>query len=122
MAKRVLCRALGYLFSVLPPVLAILERFPIWARDGSRATVSGIALLLLLVAAIPLRRGLRAALSRWLASPSAYGIWAVIWLFCAWFGRIAVAVAEIALVGTVSSLIGALFFRLGRREVTEHEH
>jgi hypothetical protein len=50
-------------------------------------------------------------------SPSAYGIWAVIWLAAAWFGRIAAAIAEIALIGTLSSLIGALFFRLaGRRD------
>ena len=115
MAKHIALRALGYFFSVVPPVLAILERFPVWVREGGRATLSGIALLLLLVAVIPLRRGLRAALSRWLSSPSAYGIWAVIWIFCAWFGRIAVAVAEIALVGLISSLIGAFFFRLAGR-------
>ena len=117
MTKYVALRALGYLFSVLPPALAILERFPIWAQEGGRATLSGIALLLLLIAAIPLRRGLRAALARFMKSPSAYGIWAVIWLFTAWFGRIAAAIAEIALIGTLSSLIGALFFRLaGRRD------
>lgn len=117
MTKYVALRSLGYLFSVLPPVLATLERFPIWAREGGRATLSGLALLLLLVAAIPLRRGLRAALSRLARSPSAYGIWAVIWLAAAWFGRIAAAIAEIALIGTLSSLVGALFFRLaGRRD------
>ncbi len=121
MAKYISFRALGYIFSVVPPVLAILERFPVWAREGGGATLSGIALLLLLIAVIPLRRGLRAALSRWLSSPSAYGIWAAVWLLCAWFGRIAAAVAEIALIGTLSSLLGALFFRLAGSRESDHE-
>jgi hypothetical protein len=39
-----------------------------------------------------------------------------VWLFAAWFGRIATVIADIALVGTLSSLVGALFFRLADRE------
>ena len=121
MTKRIALRVLGYGFSVVPPMLAILERFPIWAREGGQSTLSGIALLLLLIAAIPLRRGLCSALSRFMKSPSAYGVWALVWLFTAWFGRIAAAIAEIALVGTLSSLIGALFFRLSEGREKDHE-
>jgi len=114
MTKRTIFRALGYLFCLLPPVLAILEHFPLWAREGGKPMLSGIALLLLLVAVIPLRRGLRVALRAWLSSPSAWTVWGVLWLLTEWLGRISVAVADIALCGTVSSLIGALFFRLSR--------
>ena len=121
--RRVLCGLLGYLFCLVPPVLAILERFPLWAMEGKGQLFSGFSLLLLLVAAIPLRRGLASLFRRFLQSPSAFTIWGGIWLFCELFGKISTAVADIALISTLSSLIGAVFFRIGRgnREVSPRE-
>lgn len=119
MSKSLLLRVGGYLLCVVPPALAILERFPLFAREGGRPLVSGIALLLLLLAALPLRRGLKRALSRFLSSPSAHGIWAAVWLFTALFARIAADICDIALIGTLSSLLGAVLFRLaegGRKD------
>ena len=121
--RRFLCGLLGYLFCLVPPALAILERFPLWAMEGKGPLFSGFSLLLLLVAAIPLRRGLCELFRRFLRSPSAFTVWGGIWLFCELFGKISTAVADIALLSTVSSLIGAVFFRIGRgkREVTPRE-
>ena len=116
MSKRFVLRAVGYLLCLLPPTLAILERFPLWAEEGRGPMLSGLSFLLLLVASIPLRRGLLSLLRRFASSPSAYGIWGVVWILAAWLGSIAEAVADIALVGTLSSLLGALFFRLGGKE------
>ncbi|MBQ2718549.1 MAG: hypothetical protein IJF73_00605 [Clostridia bacterium] len=115
MSKRLLFRALGYLFCLVPPILAILERFPLWAREGSASVISGLSLLLLLVAAIPLRRGLLSLCRRFLSSPSAFTVWGILWLLCEWLGHILTAVADIALVATVSSFVGAIFFRLSIR-------
>lgn len=126
MRRRLICGLLGYLFCLVPPALAILERFPLWAEEGKGPLFSGFSLLLLLVAAIPLRRGLLHLFRRFLRSPSAFTVWGAIWLFCELFGRISVAVADIALLSTVSSLIGAVFFRIGKggrrkKEVSGHE-
>ena len=114
MTKRVILTALGYLFCLAPPILAILERFPILSREGSGPLLSGLALLLLLIAMIPLKRGLTALLHRFLKSPSAFTVWGVIWIIFEIFGRIAATIADIALIATLSSLIGAVFFRLAR--------
>ena len=121
--RRLVCGLLGYFFCLVPPTLAILERFPLWAMEGKGPLFSGFSLLLLLVATIPLRRGIAELFRRFLRSPSAFTVWGGIWLFCELFGRISGAVADIALLSTVSSLIGTLFFRLGRkpREVTPRE-
>ena len=116
MTKRILLIGLGYLFCLLPPILAILEHFPLFAREGGAPILSGLALLLLLVAAIPLKRGLAALLQKFLKSPSAFTVWGVIWIFFELFGRIAEAIADIALIATLSSLIGAVFFRLAKGE------
>ena len=114
MSKRILLSGLGYLFCLLPPILAILERFPLFMREGSAPVLSGLAFLLLLVAAIPLKRGITALLYKFLKSPSAFTVWGVIWIFFEVFGRISGAIADIALIATLSSLIGAVFFRLAK--------
>ena len=116
MTKRFLLRLFGYLFSVVPPALCILERFPLFSRAGGEFILSGLGFLLLLLSAIPLWRGARTLLRRWLASPSAPAVWAVLWVFCAWFGHISRAIAEVAMIGTLSSLVGAVLFRLSRKE------
>ena len=121
MLKRAALLVVGYALCVVPPALAILERFPLWAREGGAPLISGLSLLLLLVAAIPLRRGLKRALRRFLESPSAFSVWGVIWLACEIFGQIAASIADIALLATLSSLLGALFFRLAGRGVMQDE-
>ena len=114
MTKRLVLSGLGYTFCLLPPILAIFERFPLFARQGSAPVLSGLAFLLLLVAAVPLKRGLTALFHKFLSSPSAFVIWGVLWVFFEVFGRIADAVADVALIATLSSLIGAVFFRLAK--------
>lgn len=116
MNKRLLFRILGYLLSVLPSALLILLEFPLLSEKGGEFILSGLGFLLLCLSAIPLRRGLARALRSWLETPSAFSVWGAVWLFAAWFGRIATVIADIALVGTLSSLVGALFFRLADRE------
>ena len=116
MTKRILLSGIGYLFCILPPALAILERFPLFAREGGAPVLSGLAFLLLLVAAIPLRRGITSLFEKFLRSPSAFTVWGAIWIVFEVFGRIAAAVADVALIATVSSLIGAIFFRLAKGE------
>lgn len=113
--RRLLFGLLGYLFCLVPPTLAILERFPLWAHEGKGPLFSGFSLLLLFIASIPLRRGIARLFRRFLASPSAFTVWGAIWLFCELFAKIGSAVADIALLSTVSSLIGAVFFRLARK-------
>ena len=116
MRKRLFFRILGYLLCVLPPAAATLERFPVFARQGGRPVISGVAFLLLLCAAIPFRRGILKKIRAWLDSPSAYSVWLILWLAAEWLGRISNAVADIALISTVTSLLGAICFRLGREK------
>lgn len=116
MRRRLFFRILGYLLCILPALFAILEHFPLFAAKGVRPTISGLALLLMLLALIPFHRGIVKRIKRWLASPSAYSVWLVLWLLCEWVGRISEAVADISLVAFIGSLLGAVCFRLGREE------
>ncbi len=112
---RLLLTTAGYLFSVGVPILAILERFPFFSRAGGEVILSGLGVLLLVIALIPLRRGVLSRLEAWLKSPSAYSVWLVLFLLCRLLSSITDAVGDVALISTLSSLLGALFFRLSRR-------
>ena len=108
---RRLLRPVGLLLCILPPVLATLEHFPLWLSDG-RTAVSAVAVLLLLLAAVPLVRLVRTHLR----SPSAWMLWLVLWVILALFRPILAAVETIALVSFPTSLLGALCFRLARKQ------
>ncbi len=116
MRRRLLFRILGYLLCILPALFAIFEHFPLFAKAGARPTLSGLALLLVLLALVPFHRGILARVKRWLAGPSAYSVWFLLWILCEWLGKISEAVADISLVAFIGSLLGALCFRLGREE------
>lgn len=114
MRRQLIFRILGYLLCIVPALVAIFEHFPLFASEGAGPTLSGLAFLLVLLAFVPFHRGILRRVKRWLAGPSAYSVWLVLWLLCEWLGRISEAVADISLVAFIGSLLGALCFRLGR--------
>lgn len=117
MRKRIFFRIIGYILCIVPPVFAIFERFPIFAGQGGRPVLSGLAFLLLVVAAIPFRRGILEKIRLWLDSPSAYSVWLLLWIGATLLGRISDAVADIALISTLTSFLGAICFRIGGKTV-----
>ena len=108
--RSVLCFGAGLLLSVLPPVAATLCYFPLWRTQGDGKILSGTAILLLTLAAVPLFR----VLKRWLASPSAPLLWGIGFLLFLMLSRIAEEMTVISFFGWMGNLAGALFFRLAR--------
>lgn len=102
---------LGLLFCAVPPALATVAYFPLWTERGAGATLSGGALLLLIICAIPLIRHIK----KLFVSPSAYIVWLVIFLAFYSLSSIADEVTVIAFVGFIGNLIGAILFALAKR-------
>lgn len=94
--------------STVPPAACVLMYFPLWLDRGAGAAISGIALLLLLVAAIPLFK----TVTTFLKSPSAPLMWFFVFIVFLMLSKIADEVTVIAFVGFVSNLIGSLIFRI----------
>jgi tryptophan-rich sensory protein len=111
---RLALRFIGLALCVLPPTVATIEYFPLWLGEGE-SRLSALALLLLLLAAVPLLR----VFKKHFRSPSAFLIWFLIWAALSVLRPIAAAVETIALISFPTSALGALFFRLaGRQEKT----
>lgn len=104
----------GVIFSVLPVTLTTLLYFPLWQSEGSGHVISGVALLLLLLAFLPAIRILMAKIK----SPSAVLLWFIVFALFFALRKIADQITVIAFFGFLGNLIGAVFFKLsGRCEV-----
>ena len=105
--KAIIYNVLGLAFCVVPPAIATLEHFPIWAAKGGEAILSGLTVILLVLCALPFKR----QISEYLKSPSAWMMWLCILVFSLLFSRIADDVSRIALVAFPSNLLGAFLFK-----------
>ena len=108
---------LGLIFSAVPPALATLSYFPLWTERGAGAVISGGALLLLIICALPLVRHVK----NHLRSPSAYIVWLIIFLAFYSLSSIADEVTVIAFVGFIGNLMGAILFALARHVRRKYE-
>ena len=113
-ARSLLLRALGLALCVIPPAAATLCYFPVWRAEGGETLLSGTALLLLTLAAIPIYK----LISAHLRSPAAYTVWLIAFLLFLMLSSIAHEMVVISFVGFIGNLVGAILFRLagGRNE------
>ena len=107
---RVALNALGLVFCILPPALAILFYFPVWVAKGGEYILSGLAAFLMIVAFVPLFK----LVKRLLTSPSGYAIWLAIFLLFFLVSRISDEMIVISFIGLVGNIIGAVLFRIAR--------
>ena len=109
--RKLLFGFLGILISTVPTVLCVLSYFPLWQERGSECVLSGIALLLLLIALIPLIRIINGKLK----TPSAYMIWLIIFILFFSLSKISEQMTVISFVGFTTNLLGSVFFKLSRK-------
>ena len=109
--RKAVFSGLGLIFSIVPVLTAILLYFPIWNERGGGTVLSGFALLLLLLAFVPLFRMIKAALK----SPSSYTMWFIVFIIFFMLSKIADEMTVISFVGFVGNFVGSLFFKAARR-------
>lgn len=112
--RAVVLRVIGLALCVIPVTVSIFSYFPVWRAEGGEVLLSGVALLLLLLAAIPLYK----LLSHHLRSPAAYTVWLIAFILFSLLSSIADEMVVISFVGLIGNLLGAVLFRLagGRNE------
>ena len=111
MTRAWLLKLLGLVFSILPPVLATAEHFPIWIKEGGGTALSGTVFFCLLLSTIPFFKILR----RRLRSPSVPFLFGFLWLFLSLFRRIIDGVIAVTFFGMLGNLVGAFLFRFAAR-------
>ncbi len=102
---------LGMLVCILPCGICTLEYFPLWLNAGGGQTLSALAVLVLLLCAVPLKKFIK----KYLKSPSAWSMWLVLLVFLLLFKSITDGLLNIALVAFPTNLLGAVLFKISAR-------
>ena len=110
-AKRLLFNTLGVCTSVIPVAVTIFSYFPLWIEREDASILSGISLLLIGAALVPLFAYFRQALR----SASAPVMWFILFVIFFLLSKIAHEVTVISFVGFITNLIGTLLFNLAQR-------
>ena len=106
--KSHLLRLFGIALCVVPVTVSIFCYFPTWRAAGGEVLLSGTALLLLCLAAIPLYKLITAHLR----SPAAYTVWLIAFILFALLSNIAHEMVVISFTGFIGNLLGAVMFKL----------
>ena len=109
--KRLLFNALGIMVSVIPVTVSIFSYFPLWIARKDASVLSGISLLLICLAIVPLFKYLK----QFLHSPSAPIMWFISFIIFLMLSKIADEMTVISFVGFVSNLLGAYCFKFAKR-------
>ena len=112
---RLLTKALGVALCVIPVTVSILCYFPVWRAEGGEVLLSGVTMLLLAIASLPLYK----LLAHKLRSPAAYTVWLIAFLIFLSLSKIADEMVVISFTGFVGNALGAIVYRLaegGRRD------
>ncbi len=110
-AKRLLFSSLGLAISIIPVVVATLSYFPLWLAREDASALSGICVLLIGAALVPMYK----YLGRMLRSPSAPLMWFSVFVVFLLLSKIANEMTVISFVGFTTNLIGSVFFKLAER-------
>ena len=120
LAKRLFFNSLGLGICIIPVVVAILSYFPLWLAREDASVLSGLAVLLITAALVPMYKYLGSILR----SPSASLMWFAVFIVFLFLSKIANEMTVISFVGFTTNLIGSLFFKFAKRydkEEEEHE-
>lgn len=97
--------------SIVPPLLTTLHYFPVWTDRSAAATVSGVVVFLGILCFVPLYKKILSSLR----SPSAPVMWAILATVMFVMKDISDEMFVIAVVGTISNLIGWFIFKQKRK-------
>ena len=115
--REIFLKAIGLLFCITPPALAIFLYFPDWISRGDGSAVSGIGLILILMTLSPL---FKVAAER-LKSPSSYTMWFISFILFFMLSKIADEMTVISFLGFIGNLVGAFFWRAAGRHALNKE-
>jgi hypothetical protein len=93
------------------PLAATISQFPVWIATSDRATISGIAVILLFLSCLPFIRVIKEKLK----SPAAWLVWTILAVLTILLANIIYQMRFVCIVGAISNGIGALLFKWAAR-------
>jgi len=95
---------------VAAPLAATLTQFPVWVKQSSEATVSGLFLIFAFLSALPFIKQLKA----YLKSPSVWVVWVALLALLICLRNIINETIVVCFVGAVANVVGSGIYNLGK--------
>ena len=111
--KGILLSVLSVLLCVLPPLIVTLSYFPLWVQKSAEATLSGSALVLMLLCLVPLMR----QIAKGIKTPAMWMIWLFLFLLFFALKSIVDELVVVTFVGFLSNATGAILYKIGERMI-----
>lgn len=111
MTKGRMIKALALLIDVAVPLFATISQFPIWVERSAKATVSGLALLFILLSVLPFMKKIR----EYFKSPAVWVIWGVLFLVFYGLSSIINEMVIISFYGLLSNMFGEILYKYGEK-------
>ena len=109
--KANILHVVGLALCIIPPLVTVLLCFPLWVERSSASTISGTALVLLILCCIPFYKSVLA----YIRSAATPVLWLLVFAFCYAFNSIADELTLISFVGMISNLAGAVLYKIEKR-------
>ena len=111
MKKGRLIKALAIAIDVLVPLAATVSQFPIWVERSAKATVSGLALMFILISILPFIRQIR----EYFKSPAIWVVWGIMFMLFYALAEIVDEMVVICFFGFVSNALGEILYKYGEK-------
>lgn len=105
---------LGLLFCIVPPAIAVVDRFGFWKTEQR---VSATVVLLLCLCCVPLWRQLKGAIKSFAENPSFWGGWLAATIIFWLFAKIADDMLVICYIALPCSIAGAMLMSLAHKKL-----
>ena len=110
-----LMRILGLCVCIIPPAVATINLFPLIVDSGEKQ-VSAIAVLLLVICAVPFWKTIK----HFLSSPSAWRVWTVVLILSAACKAVMDELFVISTIGLIAGIVGGGIFTLEKAYRKKH--
>lgn len=107
--KGKIIKGIAIAIDVSVPLIAIITQFPVWVARSSEATVSGLFLLLVIVACLPFLKQLKT----YFRSPAAQIVWTIMLVLFICLRNIIDQMVIVCFAGAIANWIGAGIYKIG---------
>lgn len=107
---------LGLIFCVVPPAIAVIDRYGFFQTEQK---VSAFVLALLLLCALPFLKQIRNAIKSFAENPSIEGVWLALTVFLWLFRVLADDILIVCYIALPSNVIGARLMAMAHKRLKE---
>ena len=108
--RHLVMRVAAFLISIVPPIWAVCEYYPIWQAQDSTVAFGSGAFLVCLIVAVPLWR----LIGKKIKTPAPFILWILAFLACFALNKVLDSLQAITFWGAISNSVAAIIYYIDK--------